>query len=336
MTDDCEIFELGEFSLLKGGTLPGAHLIYKTYGALNTARDNVVLLPTYYSGTHEDLDFMVGPERALDPERYYIVIPNMFGNGISSSPSNSPNPHDGPRFPHVTIYDNVLAQHRLMTERLGVETIRLVTGASMGGLQSFQWAALYPSMVRAIAPICGAARCSRHNFVFLEGVKAALTADAAWSGGEYETPPVTGLKALARIFAGWGLSQDYYRERLDEALDFASLEDFMTGFWEPEFLRRDANNLLAMLWTWQHADISDNPVFNGNFEAALSAITATTILLPSATDMIFPVLDNEYEARHIGNAECRPIPSPCGHFACAPLDAADGVFIDTALRELLA
>ncbi len=335
MTDGYDFFELGEFSLQSGSILSAARLAYKIYGALNAAKDNVVLMPTYYSGTHEDLEFMIGSERALDPERYFIVIPNMFGNGISSSPSNSLAPQDGPRFPNITIYDNVIAQHRLMTEVLGVESIRLVTGASMGGLQSYQWATLFPDMVRAIAPVCGAARCSRHNFVFLEGVKAALTADAAWKEGEYCAQPQRGIKALARVFAGWGLSQAYYRNRLDEQLAFSSLEEFLVNFWEPEFLRRDANNLLAMLWTWQQADISDNSLFGGNFETALQAIRAKTILLPSATDLIFPVADNEYEARQMSGAECRPIPSINGHFACAPLDPSDGAFIDTALRELL-
>lgn len=334
--NDHEIFECGDIALQKGGVLPDVRLAYKTYGALSAARDNVIVLPTYYSGTHADLEFMIGPDRALDPDTYFIIVPNMFGNGLSSSPSNMAPPHDRARFPAVTIHDNVQAQHRLLTERFDVARIRLVTGASMGGLQSYQWASLYPDMVASIAPICGAARCARHNFVFLEGIKAALTADAAWQNGNYMSPPEIGLKALARVMAGWGLSQAYYRERRDEALDFASLEDFMTGFWEPEFLRRDANNLLAMLRTWQDADISDNPVFDGDFEAALGAITARTILLPSATDLIFPVADNEYEAARIKGAECRPIPSVQGHFACAPLDPADGAFIDVALRELLA
>jgi homoserine O-acetyltransferase len=120
---------------------------------------------------------------ALDPANYFIIIPNMLGNGLSSSPSNTPEPYNGPRFPKVTAYDNVHAQHRLVTEVFGIATLPLVVGWSMGALQTFHWGALYPDMVQRIAPFCGSAKCSRHNFVFLEGVKAALTADVAFAGG---------------------------------------------------------------------------------------------------------------------------------------------------------
>jgi homoserine acetyltransferase len=120
---------------------------------------------------------------ALDPEKYFIIIPNMVGNGLSSSPSNTPEPYNGSRFPLVTACDNVRVQHRLVTEKFGIKKVALVTGWSMGALQTFHWGALYPDMVERIAPFCGSAKCSRHNFVFLEGVKAALTADAAFMDG---------------------------------------------------------------------------------------------------------------------------------------------------------
>ena len=255
--------------------------------------------------------------RAIDPAKYFIVAPNMLGNGLSSSPSNTPPPLDRAAFPRTTIYDNVTRQHRLLTEHLGIERIRLVAGFSMGAQQAFQWGASYPDMVAAIAPICGTARTSPHNFVFLEGVKAALTADAAFNGGWYETPPVKGLIAFARVYAGWVYSQDFYREREYTRMGLSSIEDVLR-FSEARYRSRDANDLLAMLWTWQHADISANAHFNGNFAAALGAIRARAIVMPSATDLYFRVRDNELEVPHMPNAQLRPIPSIWG----TPPDAA--------------
>jgi homoserine O-acetyltransferase len=173
--------------------------------------------------------------------------------------------------------------------------------------------------------------------LFLEGVKAALTADDAFQGGWYERQPTKGLRAMARVYAGWGFSQAFYREQLDiKRMGFASLEDFLIGFWEGLFLPRDANNLLAMRWTWQHGDISANPIHCGNFEKALSAITCKAIVMPSQTDLYFPPEDNEYEVSHMPNAECRPIPSIWGQIAGGPGVNPDNVkFIDNVLKELL-
>ncbi len=332
MTDPYEVFELGDLALQCGITLRGAKLAYKTYGQLSTARDNAILMPTFFGARHTDVEPMLAPGRALDPARYFIVVPNLLGNGLSSSPSNTPPPFDRAAFPEITVYDNVACQHRLVTERLGIERLKLVVGYSMGAQQAFQWGALYPDSVTAIAPICGSARTSPHNYLFLDGVKAALTADGAFEDGWYESPPVKGLRAVSRVYAGWYLSQDFFREQEYRKLGLASLED-VVRFTEGYFRERDANDLLAMLWTWQHADISANDLFRGDFEAALRAIRSRAIVMPSTTDLYFRVRDNEIEVAHMPHAELRPIPSIWGHLAV--LNPADNRFIDEALNELL-
>jgi homoserine O-acetyltransferase/O-succinyltransferase len=337
MSPDYEIFELGDFRLQRGATLRGCKLAFKTFGELNARKDNAIVYPTWYSGQHYDNEWLVGEGMALDPSKYFIIIPNMLGNGLSSSPSNTPEPYNGPRFPQVTAYDNVCAQHRLVTEKLGIERVPLVTGWSMGALQAFHWGALYPDMVERIAPFCGSAKCSRHNFVFLEGVKAALTADAAWREGWYVEKPARGLRAMARVYAGWGFSQAFYRERLDlERLGYSSLEDFLVAFWEGFFLPKDANNLLTMLWTWQNGDISDNEVFGGDLKAALGAIKAKAYVLPGQTDLYFPPEDSQFEVAHMPNAKYIAVPSIWGHFAGGPGTNPDDVkFIDDQLKILL-
>jgi homoserine O-acetyltransferase/O-succinyltransferase len=331
---DFETFALGDFALQSGSTLWQAKLAYKTYGTLNGARDNAVLIPTFYAGHHTDVEVMFAPGRALDPQRHFIVVVNMFGNGLSSSPSNTTPPLDRAAFPRVTVYDNVIAQHRLVTEQLGIARLRLVAGFSMGAQQAFQWGALFPEMVGAIAPICGTARTSPHNFVFLEGLKAALTADAAFEDGWYRSPPVKGLIAFARVYAGWVYSQDFYRGREYTRMGLASIEDVLRSS-EQRYRSRDANDLLAMLSTWQHADISVNQRFKGDFTAALQAIAPRAIVMPSETDLYFRVRDNQIEVRHMPRAELRPIPSIWGHAAGRGGNPVDNQFIDAALRELL-
>jgi homoserine O-acetyltransferase len=337
MSPDYEIFELGDFRLQRGATLRGCKLAFKTFGELNVRKDNAIVYPTWYSGQHYDNEWLVGEGMALDPKKYFIIIPNMLGNGLSSSPSNTPEPYNGPRFPRVTAYDNVRAQHRLVTEKFGIERVPLVTGWSMGALQTFHWGALYPDMVERIAPFCGSAKCSRHNFVFLEGVKAALTADATWKEGWYVEKPALGLRAMARVYAGWGFSQTFYRERLDlERLGYSSLEDFLVAFWEGFFLPKDANNLLTMLWTWQNGDISDNDIYGGDFKAALGAIKAEALVLPGQTDLYFPPEDSQFEVAHMPNAKYIAVPSIWGHFAGGPGTNPDDVkFIDDQLKILL-
>jgi homoserine O-acetyltransferase len=331
---DYEIFELGQVVLQCGLTLPHARLAYKTYGELNAARDNVIVMPTYYGAQYAENETMIAAWHALDPKQYFILVPNMFGNGLSSSPSNTPPPFDRAAFPHVTVYDNVICQHRLVTEHFSIKRVRLAIGFSMGAQQAFQWAALYPDLVQAIASICGSARTSPHNYLFLEGVKAALTADAAFAEGWYQTPPVKGLRAFSRVYMGWGFSQDFFREHEYRKMGFASLEDSVR-FLEGYFRRRDANDLLAMLWTWQHADISANDIYKGDFTSALRAIKARAMVMPGETDLYFRVRDNELEVEQMPNAELRPIPSIWGHVAGMGIHPADNEFIDTALKELL-
>jgi homoserine O-acetyltransferase len=333
---DYEVFDAGDVVLQKGATLRDAKLAYKTYGTLNARKDNVIIQPTWYSGHHTDVEWTIGEDLALDPRHYFIIVPNMLGNGLSSSASNMPAPYDKARFPNVTACDNVRLQHRLVTEVFGIERIKLVTGWSMGALQTFHWGCLYPDMVERIVPTCGSAKCSRHNFVFLEGVKAALTADDAWKGGWYEAPPTKGLRAMARVYAGWGFSQTFYRVEEDLALGFSSLEDFLVAFWEGFFIHKDANNLLTMLWTWQNGDIGDNELYGGDFKKALGAIKAKAFVMPGRTDLYFPPEDSEIEVANMPNAELRVFESYYGHFASSFLNPADVAFQNEAIKEILA
>lgn len=332
---DYDIFELGDVGLQSGETLPQTFLAYKTYGALNTAKDNVIVFPTSFGDQHYQNEWLIGTNKALNPEKYFIVIPNMLGNGLSSSPSNTASPFDKAKFPHVTIFDNVALQQRLLTERFGVKKVALVTGWSMGAIQAFQWGASYPEMVERLAPFAGTAKTWPHNQVLIDGIRAVLQADAAWNQGMYTAPPELGLRTLGRVYASWGFSQAFYREECHKELGYAALSDFLSQFWEESFIHSDANDLLTMMWTWQHADISRNPLYNGDFALALNSIKARTIVMPVRTDLYFTPEDSEYETGLIPNATYHPIESIWGHLAGFGLNPTDANFIDSALKVLL-
>ena len=155
MPTDHELFDLGDVVLQRGATLRGATLAYKTYGTLNADKSNVIVHPTWYSAWHDANEWTIGSGLACDPEKYFIVVPNQLNNGLSTSPSNTPPPYDGPNFPPVTFYDQVEVQHRLLTEKWGIESVELVLGSSMGAGQTYQWAVSHPEMVKRAAPIDG-------------------------------------------------------------------------------------------------------------------------------------------------------------------------------------
>jgi homoserine O-acetyltransferase len=319
-----------------GITLTDVELVVATYGSLERSGDNVIVFPTRFGGTHEGNEYLIGEGMALDPARYFILVPNLLGNGVSSSPSNAGGPFAGGHFPSTTIYDNVMLQRRVLAEHYGIDRVHLAVGWSMGGQQAYQWAALLGDHIAKLAVICGSARTSPHNQVFLEGMKAALTADGAWNGGAYDRPPVQGLRAIGRAWAGWALSQAWYRAELFRELGYSSLEDFLVRYWEALYLERDANNVLSMIDTWKHADLSANGVYERDYDAAMRAITARTVLMPGRTDLYFPPEDSELECALLSDARLAPIPSIWGHYAGAGRVPEDLEFMDRELASLLA
>jgi homoserine O-acetyltransferase len=213
----------------------------------------------------------------------------------------------------------------------------MVYGWSMGGMQAYQWASSFPDEVERAAIVCGAARCAPHNFVFLEGVKAALCADPAWNGSAFDEKPERGLRAMGRVYAGWAMSQDFYRDRLWTQLGYSSLEDWLVGAWEGNFLRRDAHDLLAHVHTWQHSSIADDPAHGGDLERALRAITAKVLLMPSRTDLYFRWQDNAAELPHLADGRLAIIESAWGHRAGNPVHRGeDWAFVRDEVRALLA
>ncbi|MBF5055979.1 homoserine O-acetyltransferase [Alcanivorax sp. 521-1] len=323
--------QLGDWPLKSGGVLRDARLTALQAGSLNARRDNLVLIPCYYGGTARGSLPLVGAGSPLAGGDYCVVLFDLFGNGVASSPSNAHPSQRGPRFPFVALEDNVAAQAAALNAWFGPVEIALATGWSMGGMQSYQWAMHHPKRVRRLLPVCATARCWPHNRVFLDGVRAALQADATFNGGDYQQPPEAGLRAFARVYAGWAYSQAFFRRGLYRRLGFDSIEALLR-FWEEDHLAQDANDLLAVLAAWEAADPGD-----GDLATALGAIRARALILPSRTDLYFTVDDARHEAGLIPGATLQVLDSDLGHAAGAPgRDPASTAAWFQAMARLLA
>jgi homoserine O-acetyltransferase/O-succinyltransferase len=333
---DAKCFTLANFELQCGVTLPQAELVYQTYGELNLDRSNVILYPTSYGAQHPDVDWLIRPDGILDPMRWFIIIPNMFGNGLSTSPSNNPAcglVEQGFWFTHL---DNVRAQAQLLSQAFGIDRLAMVYGWSMGAQQAYHWGALFPERVARIVALCGTAKTTEHNRIFLESLRSALTADRTWTGQRFEGIPEQGFRTFARIYASWAASQAFYRERLYLNLGYESLADYLWRGWEQSYRKRDPHNLLAMIDTWLHCDISDNSTYSGDVDRALASIQAKTLVMPSQTDLYFTPEDCAAEAAKIPDAKYLPIPSIWGHRAGNPYqNPEDAAFIRHEVKELL-
>jgi homoserine O-acetyltransferase len=323
------VFELGDTEVERGGIIRDARLAWQAHGSLNAAKDNVIIHPCSYTATHEDLAELIGPDLILDPEKWFIVVPDMFSNGLSSSAA------DDPTFPAVvTAGDNVRAQRRLLQEQWGIDRVAATYGFSMGAIQAYHWASLFPDVVERAIVVCGSARTALHNKVFLSGLLRILEAAPEHLGrGRFSSEPVAALKAFAHVYAGWGLSQDFYREELFRTvLGAPDLETYLTMDWEAGFESSRAANLYAQAVTWSEADISGG----SDLGAALAAIRARVLLMPSETDLYFRVADNAAELPHLTSAELLPIPGVWGHRAGNPVGLpAELAFVRTAVRRWL-
>ena len=330
-------FIIKNFKTESGSVLPEAHIVYGTYGKLNAKGDNAILLPSHYMAEMHGYGWLIGPGKALDPKKLFLVTSELFGNGRSSSPSNTPEPFHGPRFPITTIRDNVEAVHRMLTEQLHVQHLRAVIGFSMGAQQAFQWAVSYPGYMDRIVATSGTAKTYGHGIVRLEGEIAALTADAAFKGGDYTDEPEKGIQAFAMVWTGWLFSQEWWRQELwrsDPSLGSSFdqvVERFRTNF----IPGADANNLILQMRTWEKHDVGNTPPFHGDVEAALRSIQAPVLYMPSQTDLYFPVTDARYEAGFIPHVELVPIPSLWGHPAGAGASPADGKFLNERIARFL-
>lgn len=337
-----QLHDLGDFALEEGGTIPGLQLAYATYGELDADKGNAVLIPTWFSGTHQTWEQVyIGPGRALDPARWFIVVVNQIGNGLSTSPHNSDGPIAMSGFPRVRIGDDVRAQQQLLSELFGIERLALVVGASMGAQQVYEWAVRYPERVLRAAPVAGTAQITPHDVLFTQTLMDAITSDPGFQGGDYtsHTQVADGLRRHADIWSLLGLSTEFWRSEFWRGIvvgetSFSTMQEFLDGFVRAVFSQMDPNDLLVMAWKWQHGDVARHT--GGDLAAALGRITAKTFVMPIDEDMFFPPRDCRREQELVAGSELRVLPSIAGHWGLFGFEPAYLAEFDRSLSELLA
>jgi homoserine O-acetyltransferase/O-succinyltransferase len=329
-------FVIRNFHTESGVVLPEAKIVYGTYGHLNAAGDNAVLMPSHYMAEMHGYEWLIGPGKALDPEKQFLITSELFGNGRSSSPSNTPEPFHGPRFPVTTIRDNVEAVHQLLTAGLGVKHLQAVIGFSMGAQQAFQWAVSYPDFMSHVVATSGTAKTYGHGIARNESEILAIETDAAFMNGDYTAEPEKGIQAFSLVWTAWLYGQEWWRKELwktetPKATLAEVLDNYRTHFIE----HADANNLILQLRTWEKHDVGTTPGFDGDLAKALGSIKAPVLYMPSETDLYFPVEDARYEAGFMKHCTLMPIPSLWGHPAGAAASPEDAKFLNEHIAAFL-
>jgi homoserine O-acetyltransferase/O-succinyltransferase len=297
--------DLGACKLVSGSQIERCRLGYRTWGVLNAARSNAILIPTWFSGTSADLARAIQPGGLVDPTKYFVIVVDALGDGVSSSPSNSSVQH-GPDFPAFAIQDMVNAEYRLATETLGLKHLRAVMGISMGGQQTFEWMVDYPDFIDEAIPIVGSPRPNSRDLLLYRTDVDAVKADPSWQNGRYAQPPAAGL---ADLIWQLNLSTPAYIARTIPPAKFAGsyakdLTDGIRPF--------DANDWIAQLDAIIHLDIAHG----GSLEDAAKRVKAKVLVVASAQDEMVnprPALD----FAHLIGAKTIVLEGDCGHIATA-------------------
>jgi homoserine O-acetyltransferase len=330
-----DLFEVRDFALECGVTLPLVRLAYRQRGPIGSGEP--VLTTTAFSHTPLDIGYLSELGGALDPEAgVWLIQTEQIGNGRSSSPSNTAAPFGGPDFPPVSIRDNVALQARLL-DHLGVGRLRLVIGASMGGQQAVQWAVSHPDRVARAVVLIGNARTTLYAQIFLNAVEQALRSDPAFLGGRYTALPRLGLERMAETWAGFALSPRYFSLGLHRAhADIAA--DTIDGFlakWRRRYDSKDANDLLLQLDAWRRHDIALTPGCDGDFATAAGRARMPILFMPGSTDVYFHPDDVRDQAAVFPDARIQVVDSLAGHAAALGREPADRAAIDAAVRAFL-
>ena len=333
-----QFYDIGAFTLESGEVIKDFRIAYMTEGTLNPAKSNAVLMVTAIGGNHHRIDFLIGPGRGIDTDRLFVVKTNAIGNGITTSPSNSPS-QKGPDFPHFTIRDMVESQHQLL-KHLGIDHLVAVAGASMGGMQVLQWGVSHPAMMDGLVALTPMARTTPWSIAVNHATRRALTMDPAFMDGRYTKQPEAGWRMSADVLQVLGTrTPEAMRQQFAEPMDvmawITAQEDAVvkSGF--------DANDWIAQTWAYDRHNVGDTRIdgkaaFGGDPVRALRTVKAKALLMAGRLDLYNPVEDG------IAAAEARPdarhvtIPSVQGHVAASlGFKAADVDFINATVRGFM-
>ena len=322
-----QLYAMGELQLESGETIKDFSISYVTHGKLNANKSNAILMVTAISGNHHRLDFMIGPGKALDPDKYFIVCTDAIGNGLTTSPSNS-TAQPRLKFPKFTIRDMVASQHRLLTEQLALNHVLAVIGPSMGGMQTLQWGVSHPEFMDGLVALVPLAKTPAWTVSVLEATRKAIMLDPAWQDGNYTSPPEQGIRLWRDILLLAARTPEINRDQFPHnPLDVLPwLKQTETGL----IKAFDTNDWIYQTWAYDRHDVGGTPGFNGDTAKALQAIKAKTLILLGSKDLLNPEWEPQDAAKHIRNAKVVTIRpgAVTGHAAAGGAFAPDVEFIN--------
>src|SRR5436190_17944052 len=322
-----QIYSAGDLKLESGEVIKDFAISYVTHGTLNAKKSNAILMVTAISGNHHRLDFMIGPGKALDTDKYFIVCTDAIGNGFTTSPSNS-KAQPRMQFPKFTIRDMVQSQYRLMKEKLGIDHVVAVVGPSMGGMQVLQWGVSYPDYMDALVAMVPLAKTPAWSVAVMESSRKAIMLDPAWKDGNYDAPPEKGIRLWRDILSFLtARTPDMYAAQFMNGLDILPwLEQQETALLKVF----DANDWIYQTWAYDRHDVGTTPGFNGDTAKALGSIKAKTLILTGTKDLLNPEFEPREAGKNIAGVKMMTI-SPgtvTGHAAAGGAIPADVEFIN--------
>lgn len=327
-------YRIGDLRLESGETIQDFAISYVTHGTLNAQKSNAILMVTAISGNHHRLDFLIGPGKALDTTKYFIVATDAIGNGLTSSPSNS---QGQPRmsFPRFLMRDMVTSQHKLMTEHLGIPHVVAVVGPSMGGMQALQWGVSHPDFMDSLVALVPLAKTPAWSVAVMEASRKAIMLDPAWNGGNYTAPPANGIR-LWREIVGFlaARAPEMYRYQFPNQADVLPWLKAQGDALIPLF---DANDWIYQTWAYDAHDVGATPGMNGDYVKALRAIKAKTLILAGQKDLLNPEWEPLEASRYIRDVRFVTIRPEAitGHAAAGGAFPADVDFLNTEITSFL-
>lgn len=312
---ETQVASLGSFRFESGETIGDLKVSYVTYGKLNAAHDNAVLALQHFAGDHHDNEFLIGPGKALDPDKYFIIATDFLANArlrqnLTTGPTNSGLKM---RFPRITARDWVNADYKLVKEYLGIDHVVAAIGASIGGINAIQLAVSYPDFVSAIIPMAASPKTNPQIRLVLHHVMDVIALDPAWYSGMYDVNPVRGLKVALMGYGPWLGTPQGYRDYLPTSEKLRDFQVQNDTLWWSGF---DARDTYYQLDGWSEFNVGDTPGFNGDAKAALAAIRAKTLLIGVKEDQLFPREDLQSAKNAIRDATYLELSSAAGHSAC--------------------
>lgn len=300
--------DFGDLPLESGEVIRDFSVSYVTHGRRAADGGNVILVLTAIGATHHRLDFLIGPGRPLDPERYFIVCVDAIGNGLTTSPSNSTAQPDL-AFPRFSIRDMVASQRRLL-DALGISKLAAVVGASMGGMQALQWGVSHPALMRSIVALVPMARTRPWSVAMNEVARRILMADPGWPSGPYGSG-LDNWAAMTRVITNRSPGA---LAGMTAAAIPALVADVIAT------MRRigpDPLDWVYQSFAYDAHDAGTTPGFGGDTAAALQTIRAPTLLLVPELDLYNPVEDAVEAAKLIPDATLVRLAGDAGHAVAA-------------------